>query len=189
MVNEKYSLENEESERLLYRKVTQSDFGTWLTFCNDSDSLKYIFSQNDSSKSSEEKCKIWFDKVFNRYATGLGGMNALIDKTSNEFVGQCGLLIQTIDDIEELEIGYSLMPSARKKGYAIEAAKKCRDFAFENNYRDSLISIIHPDNKASQKVALSNGMQLEKESMMNGRLAFIFRIRKSDWIKMKLNTK
>lgn len=189
MANENYSLENQESERLLYRKVIESDFGTWLTFCNDSDSLKYIFSQKDSTKSSEEKCKIWFEKVFHRYANGLGGMNALIDKTSKAFVGQCGLLIQTIDDIEELEIGYSLMPDARKNGYAIEAAKKCRDFAFENNYRDSLISIIHPDNKASQRVALSNGMLLEKESIMNGIPILIFRIRKSDWIEMKLNTK
>ncbi len=80
-------------------------------------------------------------------------MNALIKKENYAFVGQCGL-IHTVDGVEELEIGYSLMPEFRGKGYALEAAKKCKDFAFENNLSDSLISIIHIDNKESEKVAI-----------------------------------
>jgi RimJ/RimL family protein N-acetyltransferase len=103
----------------------------------------------------------------------------LIDKHSNEFIGQCGLLIQTVDGVEELEIGYSIMPNHRKKGYALEAAKKCSVFAFENNFRDSLISIIHVDNVDSAKVALANGMHLEKTTNSNGDLVNIFRINKT----------
>jgi ribosomal-protein-alanine N-acetyltransferase len=51
-------------------------------------------------------------------------------------------------EIEELEIGYSLMPESRGKGYALEATKKCKDFAFHNQLTDSLISIIHSKNLA-----------------------------------------
>jgi RimJ/RimL family protein N-acetyltransferase len=175
----KYSLENHESERLIFRKLVESDFETWLAFCKYPDSLKYIFSQQQlATEDSNERCRIWFDRVFNRYKNNLGGMNALIDKHSNEFIGQCGLLIQTVDGVEELEIGYSIMPNHRKKGYALEAAKKCRDFAFENNFRDSLISIIHVDNVDSAKVALANGMHLEKTTNSNGDLVNIFRINK-----------
>lgn len=104
-------------------------------------------------------------------------MNALIDKNTHEFVGQCGLLVQTIDGKEELEIGYAIMPSHRGKGYASEAAIKCKAFAFENNFCKSLISVIVPENIDSIKVALKNGMILEKTSISNGDEVNIYRVK------------
>jgi [ribosomal protein S5]-alanine N-acetyltransferase len=102
-------------------------------------------------------------------------MNALIDKQTGALVGQCGLLVQTIDDKQELEIGYSLMPAHRGKGFALEAAKKCKEFAFENNYSNSLISVIVPQNIASIKVALNNGMTLDKSTISHGEHVDVFR--------------
>ena len=174
-----YSLAGQETERIIFRPVEVTDFETWLEFCKYPDSLKYIFSQQQLAiEDPVERCKIWFERVFNRYENGLGGMNALIDKHTKAYVGQCGLLIQTIDDIEELEIGYSLMPNHRAKGYAIEAAQKCKLYAFENNFRDSLISTIHIDNRASSKVAIANGMTLDKTTISNGDPVNIYRIKK-----------
>jgi RimJ/RimL family protein N-acetyltransferase len=174
-----YSLEGQSSERLLFRKITQDDFDTWLEFCKFPDSLKYVFTQEQLLiEDPVERCKIWFARVFNRYENSLGGMNALIDKKTNAFVGQCGLLVQTIDGIEELEIGYSLMPEHRGKGYASEAARKCKQFAFENNFSDSLISIIHVDNAASAQVAMANGMHLDKTTNSHGDQVNIFRVKK-----------
>jgi [ribosomal protein S5]-alanine N-acetyltransferase len=178
----KYSLEGQETERLLFRPVVQSDFDTWLVFCQYPQSLDYIFSQEQLAvEDPVERCKMWFARVFNRYEHGLGGMNALIDKQTGEFVGQCGLLIQTIDDMEELEIGYSLMPEHRGKGYAIEAARKCKEYAFEHDLRDSLISTIHVDNDASAKVAIANGMTLEKTTVSHGDPVNIYRIVKTKY--------
>jgi ribosomal-protein-alanine N-acetyltransferase len=175
----KYSLEGQETERLLFRRITEQDFDTWLAFCKYPDSLKYIFSQEQLKiKDPIERCRIWFNKVYNRYENGLGGMNALIEKQTGAFVGQCGLLIQTIDDIEELEIGYSLMPAFRGKGYASEAAIKCKAFAFENEYATSLISVIVPENTDSIKVAMNNGMKLDKTTTSNGDIVNIYRIYK-----------
>jgi [ribosomal protein S5]-alanine N-acetyltransferase len=175
----KYSLEGQETERLLFRRITEQDFDTWLAFCKYPDSLKYIFSQEQLKVEDPiERCRIWFNRVYNRYENGLGGMNALIEKQTGSFVGQCGLLIQTIDDIEELEIGYSLMPAFRGKGFASEAAKKCKEFAFANDYATSLISVIVPENTDSIKVALNNGMKLDKTTTSNGDVVNIYRINK-----------
>jgi ribosomal-protein-alanine N-acetyltransferase len=175
----KYSLEGQETERLLFRRITEQDFDTWLAFCKYPDSLKYIFSQEQLKVEDPiERCRIWFNRVYNRYENGLGGMNALIEKQTGAFVGQCGLLIQTIDDIEELEIGYSLMPAYRGKGFASEAAIKCKEFAFENNYATSLISVIVPENSDSIKVTLNNGMKLDKTTTSNGDVVNIYRINK-----------
>jgi RimJ/RimL family protein N-acetyltransferase len=177
----KYSLEGQETDRLYFRRVVEADFNTWLEFCKYPDTLKYIFSKEQLQIVDPiERCKIWFKRVFDRYENGLGGMNALIDKRTNEFVGQCGLLIQTVDEVQELEIGYSLMPKHWGKGYAIEAAKKCKDFAFANNLSESLISVIHVDNAASAKVAINNAMYLEKTIASKGDPVNIFRIFKNN---------
>ena len=169
----------EETERLLFRKLDENDFNSWLQFCEDPEIMRFFaFSEEDSAL---KKCQKWFDKVFWRYEHQLGGMNALIDKQSGKFIGQCGLLVQTLDNREELEIGYSLMPDARGLGYAIEAAKKCRDFAFQNDFSDSLISIIHPENFTSQQGALKNGMQLWKQTAYNGMHVNVYRILKTEW--------
>jgi RimJ/RimL family protein N-acetyltransferase len=174
-----YSLEGQETKRLLFRRITEHDFEIWLEFCKYPDSLKYIFSQEQLKVEDPiERCRMWFNKVFHRYENGLGGMNALVDKQTGEFVGQCGLLIQTIDDIEELEIGYSIMPSYRGKGFASEAANRCKEFAFENDYTTSLISVIVPENLDSIKVAMNNGMKLSKTTISNGDIVNIYRVNK-----------
>jgi len=108
-------------------------------------------------------------------------MNVLIDKSTGQLVGQCGLLVQEVDGTEELEIGYSILPKFWNRGYATEAAKKCRDFAFINSYTDSLISIVHKENIKSEKVALKNGMLQTKQTVFKDMPVNIFRIDKNNW--------
>jgi len=72
-------------------------------------------------------------------------------------------LIQDVDGKEYMEVGYAILPEYWGKGYASEATQKCKEFAFNNNFKDELISNIHINNIASQKVALKNGMTLYKE--------------------------
>ncbi len=168
-----YLLTGQESSRLLYRKLEISDYDTWLGFFKDPLWTKYWIMKK---QSPEEHCRQWFDKIFYRYANGLGGMNVLINKQSGEFIGQCGLLIQMVDGAEELEVAYSMMPQHRGKGYAPEAAKKCIDFAFANQLRNSIISIIHEDNIESQKVAMKNKMRVDILTTFDNNPVRIYRI-------------
>jgi len=111
-------------------------------------------------------------------------MNALIEKQSDKLVGHCGLLVQTVDGVQELEIGYSLLPEFWNNGFASEAAAYCRDFAFKNNFAESLISIISITNIPSQKVALKNGMRVEKTTIYNGNQVNVFRIHRHEYEKL-----
>ncbi|MCA0958001.1 GNAT family N-acetyltransferase [Muricauda ruestringensis] len=171
----KYLLDNQTSDRLLYRKLTDSDFEDWLPFYNDPRSTQYW---DGLPKDPVEACKAQFERVFERYQNDLGGMNALILKESGKLIGICGLLVQTVDNVKELEIGYSVLPNYWLKGLASEAARKCKAFAFENNFSDSLISIIHVDNIPSQKVAINNGMYLDKTTVYKNNPVHIFRVKR-----------
>ncbi|UJH66701.1 GNAT family N-acetyltransferase [Allomuricauda sp. SCSIO 65647] len=173
----RYLLENQETERLLFRKITSDDFEVWLPFYENPLATKYWEGLPEDPITA---CRQQFDRIFERYDNDLGGMNALILKETQELVGICGLLVQKVDGNNELEIGYSVLPNHWKNGYAFEAAKKCKQYAFEKNFTDSLISIIHIDNIPSQKVAQKNGMSIDNTTVYKDNPVHIFRVRKKE---------
>jgi RimJ/RimL family protein N-acetyltransferase len=181
----KYLLENQKTERLKFRQVSSNDFDLWIDFFKQKDVVRFLAMEKIPTPL--ERCEHWFDRLKHRYENDLGGMNALDDKTTNEMVGQCGLLIQEVDGLTEMEIGYSILPNFWNRGFATEAAKKCRDYAFENNFADSIISIIHIENINSQKVAINNGMVKTKSTQFKEMPVNIFRINKIDWEKLSIN--
>jgi [ribosomal protein S5]-alanine N-acetyltransferase len=173
-----YLLTGVETDRLIFREIQKSNFKEWLKFFQDpTTSIHWI----EEKKSPEEECNAWYQKQFWRYKNEMGGMNALIEKASGKLIGHCGLLVQTVDDHTELEIGYSLLSEFWGKGYASEAAIMCRDYTFQNDLSESLISIISLANIPSQNVAMKNGMVIEKETNYKANRVYIFRINKRDW--------
>ena len=172
-MNPNFLLDQQVSERLLFRKVMPNDFELWLPFHQDPRSSQYWEGLPTDPFIA---CKAQFDTIFERYEKELGGMNALIHKSTNAFIGMCGLMVQTVDHLEELEIGYSILPKFWKQGYATEAATRCIEHAIAYTLADSLISIIHVDNLPSQKVALKNGMVLDNTTTYRNNPVHIFRI-------------
>lgn len=168
-----FLLEEQESERLFFRKIQQSDFNVWLPFHQDSRTSEFW---NGLPKDPEAACKEDFEITFFRYKNDLGGKMALISKATEELVGLSGLLVQEVDGNKELEIAYSLLPKFWKQGYAIEAAAQCKSYAGANKLAKSLISIIHVDNIPSQQVALKNGMRLDSSTNYHGNPVHIYRI-------------
>jgi RimJ/RimL family protein N-acetyltransferase len=61
-----------------------------------------------------------------------------------------------------VEIGWRLARRAWGRGLATEGAKAARDHAFQTIGLDELISIIHPENARSQRVAMKLGMTVEQ---------------------------
>lgn len=101
---------------------------------------------------------------------------AVIRKEDKQFLGICGLLKQTIDDIEEIEVGYRIKDMFWGQGYGTEAAKGCLDYAKNVLKLKSVISLILPVNKQSIRVAEKNKLSFEKEAIFNKLIHSVYRI-------------
>lgn len=171
-------LTGHKSARLVFRNLEETDFDWWMGFASNKTATRFFDFTGDLEP--RQFCRLWFDKIFERYNSNTGGHNVLVHKKSGEQIGMCGLLLQEVDGLEELEIGYSIHPAFWKQGYATEAAIECRKFAFQNHFAGSLISIIHKENIASMGVARNIGMKIEKSTIYKGLPVYIFRVRSNN---------
>jgi ribosomal-protein-alanine N-acetyltransferase len=147
---------HQESERLIYRKLTYDDQKSWEEFFVNNDRIHFLGL--DPTKSKEELSKETMDKQLSRYKEDGNGLLAVIEKVSGNLIGLCGILTREIKEKKEYEIGYSIKPAYWKKGYATEAAKQMKDFGLKTKLSNRFISIIHKDNEDSFAVARKNGM-------------------------------
>ena len=142
-----------ETERLYLREMNQSDFNSLRKIMQDTETM-YAYEGAFSDSEVQE----WLDRQISRYQKWGFGLWAVILKETDEMIGQCGLTMQPWKDEEVLEIGYLFRRSYWHKGYAVEAATACKQYAFETLNAKEVCSIIRDTNTASQNVAVRNGM-------------------------------
>jgi RimJ/RimL family protein N-acetyltransferase len=97
----------------------------------------------------------------------------VIETHAGEFVGDCGLTMQEVEGEWQVEAGWHVRADRRRQGYAAEAATAVR-MAAQDAGIEHLIAIIRPANVASQRVAATIGLVLEREVHKNGGPALVF---------------
>lgn len=162
---------NQETERVILRKLTRSDVEKWTGFFVDNQMLKYVGI--DMSKSPSTLATDWISKQLERYENqGLGHL-AAIEKKSGEFIGVSGIIPREVDGKAEMEISYSLKQEFWGKGFATEISTQLKKFGLENNISNQFVSIIDKENTASINVAIKNGMKVLSETKYLGMDVFI----------------
>ncbi|MCI9616459.1 MAG: GNAT family N-acetyltransferase [Eubacterium sp.] len=142
-----------ETERLYLREMNQSDFNSLCKILQDEETM-YAYE----GAFDDEEVQEWLDRQILRYRKWDFGLWAVVLKETDEMIGQCGLTMQPWKDKEVLEIGYLFQRKYWHKGYATEAAKACKKYAFEVLDAREVCSIIRDTNVASQNVAVRNNM-------------------------------
>ena len=122
----------------------------------------------------EATARFLFDRLITPAREGLPSQFAVILREENRLIGYCGFFRQTVDDVSEIEIGYRLHPGCWNRGLATEASRAVRNYGLEVLKLDRVISLIHPDNDASRRVAEKNGMTLEKRTTFRGFPTLVF---------------
>ncbi len=144
-----------ETERLLLRQWQEEDFEFYAEYYADQEMAKYVGGLSDREQAWRRMASLIGHWVLRGY-----GYWAVEERGTGKFVGCVGLWFS--EGWPELELGYWLMRDAQGKGYAVEAASKSRDYAYEALGTETLVSYIHPDNEPSKRVAQRLGARYEE---------------------------
>jgi ribosomal-protein-alanine N-acetyltransferase len=161
------------TERLILREMTPDDADGLFRIYHEPDVFKYMAR---GAPQSVEVERAGIERHVGHYERHGFGLWATILRESGELIGRCGLIAQQVDGIDDIEVGYLLSPRFWGRGLASEAARASRDFGFKVAGCPRLISIIHPQNMASKRVAAAIGMKPSRKTQFHNTEVEIFSI-------------
>lgn len=157
------------SERIILRGWQDSDFHPYTTLVSDPVMMRFIgggaISYKEARKEFDGMREQWIDRKI--------GIFVIADKTSDELLGFTGLFESPL--IDEPELSWSLSAKNHGKGYASEAAVLARNWAYREHNIGPLMSLVHPDNISSKRVAERLGASVESHSTWMGQPRLVYR--------------
>jgi len=167
-----------ETERLTLRRYTKDDVALMHALMSDKRVMAhhpFVFDWERSVKGVDQVLA-----TDDRYGYSL----LAVELKAGGYIGHVGLLHwDDVDAREDVEVAYYLLPQYWGKGYAAEAARACRDWAFEHLSIDRVVSFIVTENSPSIAVAQRNGMTRLKRLEQNrfGRPIYVYGITREQW--------
>lgn len=149
-----------ESERLGFRRWQASDRNAFSSVNADPIVMEYF--PNVLTKEESDLLIERFEKYFVEKGYGLWTVEI---KKNQEFIGFIGLLEINMDMEfkNSIEIGWRLDKRFWKKGYAVEGATACVDYAFNVLKMNEIYSFTSLLNQSSETVMKRIGMKKVKE--------------------------
>jgi ribosomal-protein-alanine N-acetyltransferase len=90
------------------------------------------------------------------------GMWLLRDRQTGAMLGRGGLQHTDIEGVDEVEIGWAIVPERWRQGLATELALGCIELAFGELRLDHVIAYTTPDNVASRGVMEKAGLRFDR---------------------------
>ena len=170
-----------ETPRLFLRDLTPEDFDALYAVLAESDIMRHYPYTFD-----EARVRNWIHKNRERYRVFGFGLWAVCLKSTGEMIGDCGLTMQNISGTILPEIGYHIAKAYQRRGYAAEAARAVRDWAFTHTPFGRVYSYMKKANAPSAAVARANGMTLLHEfTDAEGEQTVVYGISRADWQNFK----
>lgn len=146
-----------ETERLILRPPMMEDFEGWVRLYSDPDTARFI-------GGVLPRPMIWrvFMTMAGAWHMTRESMLAVIEKSTGAWLGRLGPWNPL--GWPGPEIGWSLLPEARGKGYATEGAAAMTDWAFDNLGWTEVVHTIDPANEPSRRVAARLGSRVLRMS-------------------------
>ena len=169
-----------ETERLILRSFRADDV----------DEMAQLFANPEFMRFSlgvftERKQTVAFiDKVMGWDRSGVSSQFAVVPRGEEAIVGYCGFFHHA-EVPGEIEIGYRLHPDYWNRGLISEAARAVRDHGFTVLKLPRVISLIHPENIPSRRVAEKNGMKVEREITFRGFPTLVYAISREQWLERR----
>ena len=147
-----------ETERLRLREITPDDAPFLLELLNTPDWLANIGDRNVRNLDDARKYAI--NRIFAAYRRFGFGFYVMERKSDDALIGNCGLVKR--DFLDDVDIGYAILPQFYGQGYAVEAAIAVLDFAKQKLMLPRIAAITIESNKPSQRVLEKIGLRFER---------------------------
>ncbi|MEU7836489.1 GNAT family N-acetyltransferase [Nonomuraea sp. NPDC049129] len=144
-----------ETERLIMRRWRDDDREPFAAMNADAEVMEHFPALLTRSESDG-----FVDRIEAGFEAHGYGLWALEVRTSGEFIGFTGLVLQTFEApfTPAVEVGWRLAKAAWGHGYAIEAAREAVRYGFDVAGLDEIVSITTVGNTRSRKVMERLGM-------------------------------
>ena len=151
------------TERLLLRRWRTADEAPFVDVHRDAEVSRYLGVSIDATTARAFLARA--EDHWLRYGFGLYAVEGRAGPWSGVLLGFTGIAHPAFapEVAHRVEIGWRLRRDAWGVGLATEGALAVRDHAFSVVGLDGLVSIIHPDNERSRRVAGKLGMAVEGE--------------------------
>lgn len=166
------------TERLLLRKLTESDVDSIFLLDSNPDVMKYVGVPPVTSK--EESAKM-VENIINQYKNNGTGRLAVIEKESNRFIGWSGikLLTEEVNGFKNVyELGYRFLPEFWGKGYATESALASLDLGFNQLNADKIYAYADINNESSNHILTKLGFENKGTFLDKGDQCFWYELNK-----------
>jgi len=137
-----------ETPRLILRPFAVDDLDGMAELMANKDFMRFSMGP-----MTQEQTKSFLDKVTGWDRDRMPSQFAMIVRSSETLAGYCGFFHHDVDGKMEIEIGYRLDSAFWNRGLASEAAPIVGDHGFRDLKIDYVISLIHPENHPSRRVA------------------------------------
>lgn len=167
-----------QTPRLTLRPFREADVDFMAQLFANPDFMRFslgVFTQRKQTIAFVQKVIGW-DRA------GIPSQFAVVRRGEDSIIGYCGFFYHPEHGIEDIEIGYRLHPDYWNRGLITEAARAVRDQGFRDWKLSRVISLIHPENIPSRRVAEKNGMKLEKEIVFRGLPTQVFALSREEWL-------
>ena len=146
-----------ETDRLKLRMWRETDLDDYAEITADPLVMRYL----QPGKPPYTRGEAWRSIAFFMGHWQMRGYGhwAVEEKATRRMIGRIGFL--NPEGWPGFEIGWTLARHAWGKGYATEGGRAALEYAFTKLDRPHVISLIHPENTASMKVAERLGEKLE----------------------------
>jgi len=168
-----------ETERLILRPFQKDDLDRLADLMGNAHFMRFSLGVFDRPKTES-----FLDKILGWDREGLPSQFAVAVRSGELLIGYCGFFHQLVEEANEIEIGYRLHPDYWNKGMATEAASAVRDHAFRDLKLPRVISLIHPRNAPSRRVAEKVGLRFERKAVFKTFPTEVFALTREQWLMM-----
>lgn len=152
-----------ETSRTILRPLRLEDAKALNQVNRIPDVMRYIGPVEDDVEKTRDYLRNGPLADYEKYGFG---RHACIDKQSGKLIGFCGL--KYLPDLDDVDIGYRLLPSFWGKGLATETSKELMEYAKSTLGLNRVIGLAMPNNNSSIKVLKKLDMLYEKIILFMG---------------------